>query len=106
MTRGGPTYSTEVLATMLYRQAFELNEMGTASAIAVILVALVLGTAWLQTLLLREGGTSLSRVSVSAPRVGMRPGAGRLERPRRAGGGGRRSSSSRSRSRSRPASTC
>ena len=58
MTRGGPTYSTEVLATMLYRQAFELNEMGTASAIAVILVALVLGTAWLQTRLLREGGTS------------------------------------------------
>ena len=58
MTRGGPTYSTEVLATMLYRQAFELNEMGAASAIAVIPVALVLGTAWLQTLLLREGGTS------------------------------------------------
>jgi len=43
---------------MLYRQAFELNEMGTASAIAVILVALVLGTARLQTLLLREGGSS------------------------------------------------
>ena len=54
MTRGGPTYSTEVLATMLYRQAFELNEMGVASAIAVILVALVLGTAWLQTFLVSE----------------------------------------------------
>ena len=58
MTRGGPTYSTEVLATMLYRQAFELNEMGAASAIAVILVALVLGTARVQTLLLREPGES------------------------------------------------
>ena len=34
MTRGGPTYSTEVLATMLYREAFELNDMGVASAIA------------------------------------------------------------------------
>ena len=56
MTRGGPTYSTEVLATMLYRQAFELNEMGAASAIAVILVALVLGTARVQALLLRESG--------------------------------------------------
>jgi ABC-type sugar transport system permease subunit len=56
MTRGGPTYSTEVLATMLYRHAFELNEMGVASAIAVILVALVLGTARLQTFLLRERG--------------------------------------------------
>jgi ABC-type sugar transport system permease subunit len=54
MTRGGPTYSTEVLATMLYREAFELNDMGTASAIAVVLVALVLGTARLQTFLLRE----------------------------------------------------
>jgi raffinose/stachyose/melibiose transport system permease protein len=54
MTRGGPTYSTEVLATMLYRHAFELNEMGVASAIAVILVAIVLGTARLQTSLLRE----------------------------------------------------
>jgi raffinose/stachyose/melibiose transport system permease protein len=54
MTRGGPTYSTEVLATMLYRHAFELNEMGVASAIAVILVALVLGTARLQTFLFRE----------------------------------------------------
>jgi len=54
MTRGGPTYSTEVLATMLYRQAFELNEMGVASAIAVILVALVLGTARLQTFLVSE----------------------------------------------------
>jgi ABC-type sugar transport system permease subunit len=41
---------------MLYRHAFELNEMGVASAIAVILVALVLGTARLQTVLFRERG--------------------------------------------------
>ena len=54
MTRGGPTYSTEVLATMLYRHAFELNEMGVASAIAIILVALVLGTARAQSFLFRE----------------------------------------------------
>lgn len=54
MTRGGPTYSTEVLATMLYRHAFELNEMGVASAIAVILVALVLATARAQSFLFRE----------------------------------------------------
>jgi len=56
MTRGGPTYSTEVLATMLYREAFELNHMGIASAIAVIMVAVVLGTARVQTWLLRERG--------------------------------------------------
>src|SRR5204862_7696877 len=56
MTRGGPTYSTEVLATMLYREAFELNHMGTASAIAVILLMLVLGTARAQPWLFRERG--------------------------------------------------
>lgn len=54
MTRGGPTYSTEVLATMLYREAFELNHMGIASAVAVILVALVLSIARAQTLVLDE----------------------------------------------------
>ena len=54
MTRGGPTYSTEVLATMLYREAFELNNMGVASAIGVILVAVVLSIARAQTFVLRE----------------------------------------------------
>ncbi|HUK61812.1 MAG TPA: sugar ABC transporter permease [Dongiaceae bacterium] len=54
MTRGGPTYSTEVLATMLYREAFELNHMGVASAIGVILVAVVLSIARVQTFVLRE----------------------------------------------------
>lgn len=54
LTRGGPTYSTEVFATMLYRQAFELNEMGVASAIAVVMVGVIMGTARLQTVLLRE----------------------------------------------------
>jgi ABC-type sugar transport system permease subunit len=56
MTRGGPTYSTEVLATMLYREAFELNHMGVASAIGVILVAVVLSIARVQTFVLRESG--------------------------------------------------
>ena len=54
MTRGGPTYSTEVLATMLYREAFELNHMGIASAVAVILVAVVLSIARVQTFVLDE----------------------------------------------------
>ena len=54
MTRGGPTYSTEVLATMLYREAFELNHMGVASAIAVILVAIVLSIAGVQSVVLDE----------------------------------------------------
>lgn len=54
MTRGGPTYSTEVFATMLYRHAFDLNEMGIASALAVIMVLVIMGTSRLQTFLLRE----------------------------------------------------
>ena len=54
MTRGGPTYSTEVLATLLYRQAFELNDMGIASAVAVVMVGITMGTARLQTMFLRS----------------------------------------------------
>lgn len=54
MTRGGPTYATEVFGTMLYREAFELNDMGRASAIAVVMVAVIMAAARLQARLLRE----------------------------------------------------
>ncbi len=54
MTRGGPVYSTEVLATLLYRQAFELNNMGVASAVSVVLVAIVMGTAVMQFAVIRN----------------------------------------------------
>jgi ABC-type sugar transport system permease subunit len=54
MTRGGPNYATEVFATMLYRIAFDLNEMGVASALAVVMVLAIMGTSRVQTLLLRE----------------------------------------------------
>jgi ABC-type sugar transport system permease subunit len=54
MTRGGPTYATEVFATMLYRHAFDLNEMGVASALAVVMVLVILGTSRVQTLLIRD----------------------------------------------------
>jgi ABC-type sugar transport system permease subunit len=54
MTRGGPNYATEVFATMLYRHAFDLNEMGVASALAVVMVLVIMGTSRVQTLLLRE----------------------------------------------------
>lgn len=40
MTRGGPNRATEVLATYMYEQGFGLNRMGTASALAVMIVAL------------------------------------------------------------------
>jgi len=52
LTRGGPSYATEVFATMLYREAFDLNEMGVASALAVIMVLVIMGTSRIQTLLL------------------------------------------------------
>ncbi len=54
MTRGGPSYSTEVFATMLYRHAFDLNEMGVASALAVVMVLVIMGSSRLQTILLRD----------------------------------------------------
>lgn len=40
-TRGGPGNATEVLATALYRQAFEYYEFGSAAAMAVVLSLIV-----------------------------------------------------------------
>lgn len=54
MTQGGPVYATEVLATYLYRQAFTLNDMGLASAVGVVMVAIVMATAAAQFALLRR----------------------------------------------------
>lgn len=54
MTGGGPVFSTEVLGTLLYRQAFTLNTMGLASAVAVVMVAIVLGAAVMQVAVVRD----------------------------------------------------
>jgi ABC-type sugar transport system permease subunit len=40
MTGGGPNHATEVLATYLYRCAFEINKMGPASVVAIVIVVL------------------------------------------------------------------
>ncbi|MDD3996507.1 MAG: sugar ABC transporter permease [Sphaerochaetaceae bacterium] len=40
MTGGGPNHATEVLATYLYRSAFEINKMGPASVVAIVIVVL------------------------------------------------------------------
>ena len=37
MTRGGPMHKTELLSTLLYKQAFSFWEFGLASAIAIIM---------------------------------------------------------------------
>ncbi|WP_307834506.1 carbohydrate ABC transporter permease [Paractinoplanes lichenicola] len=53
LTGGGPGDSTRALALLMYRQGFQANLMGPASAIAVILVLVGLG---LSLLLRRLGG--------------------------------------------------
>jgi ABC-type sugar transport system permease subunit len=41
LTKGGPSESSSVLGTYLYKQAFELSEFGYASAIAVVMFAII-----------------------------------------------------------------
>jgi len=45
MTRGGPFYSTDVIALFMYRQAFPFLRAGYGSAVAVILFTIILLTA-------------------------------------------------------------
>ncbi|OHD20276.1 MAG: hypothetical protein A2Y38_13360 [Spirochaetes bacterium GWB1_59_5] len=40
MTNGGPLYRTEVIAVLLYHQAFEYGHMGTGAAVAVMILAI------------------------------------------------------------------
>lgn len=54
MTRGGPSRSTEVLATYMYEQAFQLNAMGYAAAIAVVLILLAFAATLLRARMLRH----------------------------------------------------
>ncbi|MFN8221730.1 MAG: sugar ABC transporter permease [Gaiellales bacterium] len=42
LTGGGPSHGTEMLSTYLYLQAFTFNDMGYASTIALVIVALAL----------------------------------------------------------------
>lgn len=48
MTQGGPLGTTATLAYYLYEQAFKFFQMGKASAIAVILFAVLLILSWIQ----------------------------------------------------------
>lgn len=42
MTRGGPNRATEVLTTYMYQKAFQLNLMGPASVMAVVIILLAI----------------------------------------------------------------
>jgi multiple sugar transport system permease protein len=42
MTGGGPVTSTQTLPLLVYRSAFGLNEMGAASAVAVLMMLVML----------------------------------------------------------------
>ncbi len=48
MTGGGPGYASMVLVMAVYRSAFQMYEMGYASAIAVVLFFMILIVSWLQ----------------------------------------------------------
>lgn len=56
MTGGGPHYSTEVVASLIYRNAFSHHKVGYASAIAIILTVIVVVLSQV-SLYLRERNT-------------------------------------------------
>jgi multiple sugar transport system permease protein len=56
LSEGGPFNSSYVLLMMVYRAAFQLNQGGYASAIALVLFVLIMGLSVLQFQLLRIGG--------------------------------------------------
>ena len=55
MTGGGPGRATEVLATAMYRSAFINDEMGVASAYAIVIFVITLILSLLQLKLTRSG---------------------------------------------------
>ncbi|UES59744.1 ABC transporter permease subunit (plasmid) [Roseibium aggregatum] len=56
LSSGGPFNSSYVLLLMVYREAFQLNHGGYASAIALVLFVLIVVVSVLQFQLLRSGG--------------------------------------------------
>ena len=46
MTRGGPSYATELLITYIYRAAFVLSQLDYAAALTVVLFLLLLAVTW------------------------------------------------------------
>ncbi|HUI69695.1 MAG TPA: sugar ABC transporter permease, partial [Spirochaetia bacterium] len=55
ITKGGPARSTEVLALLIYREAFELSKFGLSAAISVLFFLTMLVFSILQLRLFRSG---------------------------------------------------
>ncbi|MBJ6361491.1 carbohydrate ABC transporter permease [Paenibacillus sp. GCM10012307] len=56
MTSGGPGYESTVIEYLLYRKAFQSNEVGSASALAIIMFAIVFVISRLQARLFAASG--------------------------------------------------
>jgi len=56
LTGGGPARRTEVVSLFMYRAAFASMEAGRAAAVAVILLVLNLGLAFVAAPLIQRGG--------------------------------------------------
>lgn len=56
MTQGGPGGATDSLSTLLYRMAFNFNDMGYASAIGLVMLAFIMLISYAQLRVLRAGG--------------------------------------------------
>jgi raffinose/stachyose/melibiose transport system permease protein len=54
MTKGGPGTTTESLAILLYKKAFNFNEMGYGTAIAVVMFLIILVISIIQLTILRR----------------------------------------------------
>ena len=54
MTRGGATHSSEVLATLLYKEAYAFSDFGFSAAISVALLAIVVAVTLVQMRLFRK----------------------------------------------------
>ena len=54
MTKGGATHSSEVLATLLYKEAFAFSDFGFSAAISVALLVIVLLVTMVQMRLFRK----------------------------------------------------
>jgi multiple sugar transport system permease protein len=52
LTGGGPLGATEVIAYRIYRTAWERQQFGDASALALLLFAVLFGATWAQLKLL------------------------------------------------------